>query len=48
VSDERIAQMIRADEIDILVDLGLHASGNNLLVLARRPPAHWRRAPIIG
>jgi predicted O-linked N-acetylglucosamine transferase (SPINDLY family) len=36
-SDERIAQIIRDDKIDILVDLTLHMEGNRLLVLARKP-----------
>jgi predicted O-linked N-acetylglucosamine transferase (SPINDLY family) len=36
-SDERIAQIIRDDRIDILVDLALHMEGNRLLVLARKP-----------
>ena len=36
-SDEQIAQIIREDKIDILVDLTLHMEGNRLLVLARKP-----------
>jgi protein O-GlcNAc transferase len=36
-TDEQVAARIRADEIDILVDLCLHLAGNRLLVLARRP-----------
>jgi protein O-GlcNAc transferase len=35
--DEQIAQMVRADQIDVLVDLSLHAAGNRLLVFARKP-----------
>ncbi len=37
LSDERVAEMIRADKIDILVDLSGHTSGPLLLVLARKP-----------
>jgi protein O-GlcNAc transferase len=36
-SDERAAQMIREDRIDILVDLSLHTGGNRLLIFARKP-----------
>ena len=36
-NDDEIAQMIRRDEIDILVDLSLHMDGNRLLVFARKP-----------
>jgi protein O-GlcNAc transferase len=36
-SDEQIAQIIRDDRIDILIDLALHMEGNRLLVLARKP-----------
>src|SRR5262249_38111043 len=36
-SDEQIAEMVRADQIDILVDLSLHLVGNRLLVFARKP-----------
>ena len=37
MSDERVAQLIRDDQIDILVDLTLHLAQNRLLVFARKP-----------
>lgn len=37
VSDERVAELIRTDGIDILVDLTLHMTKNRLLVFARKP-----------
>lgn len=36
-SDDRLAEMIRADGIDILVDLSAHTAGSRVLVLAQRP-----------
>ena len=36
-SDDQMAQMIRTDRIDILVDLGGHTAGNRMLAFARRP-----------
>jgi len=37
LSDEALAQQIRADEVDILVDLSLHMAHNRLPVFARQP-----------
>ncbi len=39
ISDAEVAQRIRQDRIDVLVDLGGHTAGNGLLVMARRPAA---------
>jgi protein O-GlcNAc transferase len=39
LSDEKLADAIRADEIDILVDLNGHTTGNRMLVFARKPAA---------
>jgi len=35
--DVTVAELVRDDEIDILVDLGGHTGGNRLLVFARKP-----------
>jgi predicted O-linked N-acetylglucosamine transferase (SPINDLY family) len=37
LSDEQVAASVLGDQIDILVDLGGHTSGNRLLVAARQP-----------
>lgn len=37
LSDEKLAQTIRDDDIDILIDLSGHTAGNRLLTFARKP-----------
>ncbi len=37
LSDEQLAQQVRDDRVDILVDLSLHTQGNRLLMFARKP-----------
>ncbi|HMF19344.1 MAG TPA: tetratricopeptide repeat protein, partial [Gemmataceae bacterium] len=37
LSDQQVADIIRADQIDILVDLEMHLANNRLLMFARKP-----------
>ena len=37
LADQQLADMIRGDRIDILVDLKMHTANNRLLVFARKP-----------
>jgi predicted O-linked N-acetylglucosamine transferase (SPINDLY family) len=37
LTDDALAALVRQDQVDILVDLSLHTSGNRLPVFARRP-----------
>jgi protein O-GlcNAc transferase len=37
LTHERVAQMIREDQIDILVDLTMHMADNRMLMFARKP-----------
>ncbi len=36
-TDEELAEIIRRDQIDILIDLSLHMAHNRLLTFARKP-----------
>ena len=37
LSDQQLADLVRSDQIDILVDLTMHMANNRLLVFARKP-----------
>jgi len=37
IADQNLAELIRADQIDVLVDLTLHMANHRLLVFARKP-----------
>lgn len=37
MSDDRLAQLVRDDQIDVLVDLTMHMCGSRLLMFARKP-----------
>jgi predicted O-linked N-acetylglucosamine transferase (SPINDLY family) len=37
LSDEALADLVRSDQIDILVDLEMHVANNRLLMFARKP-----------
>jgi len=37
IADEQLAEQIRRDRIDILVDLTMHMEGNRMLMFARKP-----------
>jgi predicted O-linked N-acetylglucosamine transferase (SPINDLY family) len=37
MNDQQIAELIRADQIDILVDLSLHSAHNRMMVFAHKP-----------
>jgi predicted O-linked N-acetylglucosamine transferase (SPINDLY family) len=37
LTDQQLAELVRSDQIDILVDLKMHTANNRLLVFARKP-----------
>jgi protein O-GlcNAc transferase len=37
IGDQEAAEMVREDQIDILIDLAVHTAGNRLLVFAHKP-----------
>jgi predicted O-linked N-acetylglucosamine transferase (SPINDLY family) len=37
MTDAKVAELVRGDRIDILVDLAMHTAGNRLLMFARKP-----------
>jgi predicted O-linked N-acetylglucosamine transferase (SPINDLY family) len=37
LSDQQVADLVRSDRIDILVDLAMHTANNRLLMFARKP-----------
>jgi protein O-GlcNAc transferase len=46
--DEKVAELVRKDRIDVLVDLAGHTAGNRILVFARKPApvqASWLGYP---
>jgi predicted O-linked N-acetylglucosamine transferase (SPINDLY family) len=48
LSDQEVADLVRADQIDILVDLEMHSANNRLLMFAQKPApvqAAWLAYP---
>jgi predicted O-linked N-acetylglucosamine transferase (SPINDLY family) len=48
LSDPEVAELVRSDQIDILVDLEMHSANNRLLMFARKPApvqAAWLAYP---